>query len=116
MFMVASAEEVARREPSGENLREVMPRAWALEIVRSGLKRKVLGRAAGCGEYGSDAGSDASADDCGESDLRVESLESLRLERLLCCRGGLLFRQKDRGLSSPELSREALPSLLTEVV
>ena len=31
--MVASAEEVARRRPSGENFRQVMPRAWALGMV-----------------------------------------------------------------------------------
>lgn len=50
MLMVASADEVARREPSGENLRQVMPLAWALAMVRRGLKRSALGCGAGPGE------------------------------------------------------------------
>ena len=35
--MLASAEAVARRLPSGENLAEVMPRAWALGSVKRGV-------------------------------------------------------------------------------
>lgn len=50
MLIVASADEVARREPSGENLRQVMPLAWALVIVRRGLKWRAFGRGAGPGE------------------------------------------------------------------
>lgn len=50
MLIVASAEEVARREPSGENLRQVIPLAWALAIVRRGLKRRTFGCGAGRGE------------------------------------------------------------------
>jgi hypothetical protein len=50
MLIVASADEVARREPSGENLRQVMPLACALATVRSGLKRRTFGRGAGPGE------------------------------------------------------------------
>ena len=45
--MEASAEEVARREPSGENLRQVMPRAWALGMVWKGEKLRRLDF--GCG-------------------------------------------------------------------
>ena len=50
MLIVASAEEVARREPSGENLRQVMPLAWALAIVSKALKCRTLGRGAARGE------------------------------------------------------------------
>jgi hypothetical protein len=50
MLIVASAEEVARREPSGENLRQVMPLAWALATVSSVLKRRAFGCGAGRGE------------------------------------------------------------------
>ena len=39
MCIVASAEEVASTDPSGENLRQVMPRAWALGNVNSGANR-----------------------------------------------------------------------------
>ena len=60
--MVASAEEVARREPSGENLSEVMPLAWAFGMARRGVKRKVLGLAAGRGEYIRDSELDSSSE------------------------------------------------------
>jgi hypothetical protein len=50
ILIVASAEEVARREPSGENLRQVMPLAWALAIVSRGLKWRTFGCGAGRGE------------------------------------------------------------------
>ena len=36
MLIVASAEAVARRAPSGENLAVVMPRACAREMVEKG--------------------------------------------------------------------------------
>lgn len=36
--MVASAEAVARRAPSGENLAQDMPLAWARGIVCRGMK------------------------------------------------------------------------------
>lgn len=43
MFMLASAEAVARRELSGENLAHVMPRAWACGRMKRGLNER-----AGC--------------------------------------------------------------------
>ena len=42
MFMVASAEAVARRVWSGESLTEVMPRAWARGRVLKGLNLRLL--------------------------------------------------------------------------
>ena len=52
MCIVASAEEVARSEPSGENLRQVMPRAWALGMVWrvEKVNRLILGRERGDGD------------------------------------------------------------------
>ena len=50
MLMVASADEVASREPSGENLRQVIPLAWALAILSRSLKRRTFGSGAGRGE------------------------------------------------------------------
>lgn len=41
MFMVASAEAVARRELSGENLAQVIPRAWAFGRLKRGLNERV---------------------------------------------------------------------------
>ena len=38
ILIEASAEAVARRVPSGENLADVMPRAWAVGRVCSGRK------------------------------------------------------------------------------
>jgi hypothetical protein len=50
MLIVVSADEVASREPSGENLRQVIPLAWALAMLRRSLKRRTFGSGAGRGE------------------------------------------------------------------
>lgn len=102
--MVASAEAVARREPSGENLMEVMPLPWALAIVSSASKRRALGCGAGRGEYRRDAGLDAPTEEWVEVDLGVKPLESLRRGCLLGRCGGLLSRQYLRPFSSSDSS------------
>jgi hypothetical protein len=50
MLMLASADDVASREPSGENLRQVIPLAWAFSILSRSLKRRTFGSGAGRGE------------------------------------------------------------------
>lgn len=104
MLMVVSADEVASREPSGENLRQVIPLAWALTILCRSLKRRTFGSGAGRGEYGRDSGLEASTDECVEADRGVESLESPRRDRRLRRRRGLLSRQYVRLLSSSDSS------------
>ncbi len=47
--MALSAEAVARRAISGENLRHVMPRAWARRIVVKGTKTRDFGLMRGGG-------------------------------------------------------------------
>jgi hypothetical protein len=49
MLMVASADAVARRAPSGENRAQVMPRAWARGRVMRDLYCR-LRRARGIGD------------------------------------------------------------------
>lgn len=50
--MVLSADAVASNVISGENLREVIPRAWARGIVTSGMKFNDFEDFAGVGEAG----------------------------------------------------------------
>ena len=73
IFMLLSAEAVARRVMSGENLRHVIPRAWARGRVSSGVKVRDLGFevATAGGEVG-----EAEAD----SDWRGEYVSDLDLD------------------------------------
>lgn len=61
MFIVLSADAVASNVISGENLREVIPRAWARGMVVSGMKFKDFEDFAGVGE--SDRGLGSSIED-----------------------------------------------------
>lgn len=77
MFIVLSADAVASNVISGENLRDVIPRAWARGIVTSGMKFKDLEEMAGVGE--TDGGFASSTEEAYDLNLDLDrDLESDR--------------------------------------
>ena len=72
MFTVLSAEAVARRVMSGENLRDVIPRAWAREMVIRGTKLRDFGFSAVRGMGEGECERERSREDIYDLDLDLE--------------------------------------------